>query len=234
MVETAILEIKDGKIFQNKNLILDQVNVRIENGEFVYLVGKTGSGKSSLLKTLYGELPLTEGTGNIVGYDLKKLKRRWIPFLRRKLGIVFQDFQLLPDRTVEENLKFVMKATGWKDKNKMTARILELLERVGLSGKENKLPHQLSGGEQQRVSIARALINDPVLILADEPTGNLDPETSEEILRLLFEISNSGRAVLMATHDYTIMEKFPFRTLKTENGKLNDVQHAAFFNPLRP
>jgi cell division transport system ATP-binding protein len=234
MVETAILEIKDGKIFQNKNLILDQVNVRIENGEFVYLVGKTGSGKSSLLKTLYGELPLTEGTGNIVGYDLKKLKRRLIPFLRRKLGIVFQDFQLLPDRTVEENLKFVMKATGWKDKNKMAARILELLERVGLSGKENKLPHQLSGGEQQRVSIARALINDPVLILADEPTGNLDPETSEEILRLLFEISNSGRAVLMATHDYTIMEKFPFRTLKTENGKLNDVQHAAFFNPLRP
>jgi cell division transport system ATP-binding protein len=234
MVANAILEIKDGKIFQNKNLILDQVNVRIENGEFVYLVGKTGSGKSSLLKTLYGELPLTDGTGNIVGYDLKKLKRRWIPFLRRKLGIVFQDFQLLPDRTVEENLKFVMKATGWKDKNKMTARILELLERVGLSGKENKLPHQLSGGEQQRVSIARALINDPVLILADEPTGNLDPETSEEILRLLFEISNSGRAVLMATHDYTIMEKFPFRTLKTENGKLNDVQHAAFFNPLRP
>lgn len=234
MVETAILEIKDGKIFQNKNLILDQVNVGIENGEFVYLVGKTGSGKSSLLKTLYGELPLTEGAGNIVGHDLKKLKRRQIPFLRRKLGIVFQDFQLLPDRTVEENLKFVMKATGWKDKKKMAARVLELLERVGLTGKENKLPHQLSGGEQQRVSIARALINDPVLILADEPTGNLDPETSEEILRLLFEISSSGRAVLMATHDYTIMEKFPFRTLKTENGKLNEIQHAAFFNPLRP
>lgn len=234
MEETAILEIKDGKILQNKNLILDQVTVRIGKGEFVYLVGKTGSGKSSLLKTLYGELPLMEGTGEIVGHDLKKLKRRQIPYLRRKLGIVFQDFQLLPDRTVEENLKFVMKATGWKDKKKMAAKILELLERVGLSGKENKLPHQLSGGEQQRVSIARALINDPVLILADEPTGNLDPETSEEILKLLFEISNSGRAVLMATHDYTIMEKFPFRTLKTENGRLNEVQHAAFFNPLRP
>lgn len=234
MENPAILEIKNGKIFQNKNLILDQVNVTIGAGEFVYLVGKTGSGKSSLLKTLYGELPLHEGEGGIVGYDLKKLKRRQIPYLRRKIGIVFQDFQLLPDRSVEDNLKFVMKATAWKDKNKMTAKVKELLERVSLNGKEQKLPHQLSGGEQQRVAIARALINDPMLILADEPTGNLDPETSEEILKLLFEISKNGRAVLMATHDYTIMEKFPFRTLKTENGKLNDVQHAAFFNPLRP
>jgi cell division transport system ATP-binding protein len=234
MENPAILEIKNGKIYQNKNLILDQVNVTIGAGEFVYLVGKTGSGKSSLLKTLYGELPLNDGEGTIVGYDLKKLKRKNIPYLRRKIGIVFQDFQLLPDRSVEENLKFVMKATAWKDKKKITDKVKELLERVSLTGKEQKLPHQLSGGEQQRVSIARALINDPVLILADEPTGNLDPETSEEILKLLFEISKNGRAVLMATHDYTIMEKFPFRTLKTENGKLNDVQHAAFFNPLRP
>jgi cell division transport system ATP-binding protein len=234
MENPAILEIKNGKIYQNKNLILDQVNVTIGAGEFVYLVGKTGSGKSSLLKTLYGELPLNDGEGSIVGYDLKKLKRKHIPYLRRKIGIVFQDFQLLPDRSVEENLKFVMKATAWKDKKKITDKVKELLERVSLTGKEQKLPHQLSGGEQQRVSIARALINDPVLILADEPTGNLDPETSEEILKLLFEISKNGRAVLMATHDYTIMEKFPFRTLKTENGKLNDVQHAAFFNPLRP
>lgn len=234
MENPAILEIKNGKIYQNKNLILDQVNVTIGAGEFVYLVGKTGSGKSSLLKTLYGELPLNDGEGTIVGYDLKKLKRKHIPYLRRKIGIVFQDFQLLPDRSVEENLKFVMKATAWKDKKKITDKVKELLERVSLTGKEQKLPHQLSGGEQQRVSIARALINDPVLILADEPTGNLDPETSEEILKLLFEISKNGRAVLMATHDYTIMEKFPFRTLKTENGKLNDVQHAAFFNPLRP
>lgn len=234
MGEQVILEIIDGKIYQNKNLILDSVNLKVCSGEFVYLIGKTGSGKSSLLRTLYGDLHLSEGDGNIVGFGLKKLKRRQIPYLRRKIGIVFQDFQLLPDRSVADNLKFVMKATGWKDKKAMENRIQELLDRVVLAGKGDKMPHQLSGGEQQRVSIARALINDPELILADEPTGNLDPETSEEILKLLFQISKNGRAVLMATHDYTIMEKFPFRTVKTEDHRVIEMQHASFFNPLNP
>lgn len=234
MGEQVILEIIDGKIYQNKNLILDSVNLKVCSGEFVYLIGKTGSGKSSLLRTLYGDLHLSEGDGNIVGFGLKKLKRRQIPYLRRKIGIVFQDFQLLPDRSVADNLKFVMKATGWKDKKAMENRIQELLDRVVLAGKGEKMPHQLSGGEQQRVSIARALINDPELILADEPTGNLDPETSEEILKLLFQISKNGRAVLMATHDYTIMEKFPFRTVKTEDHRVIEMQHASFFNPLNP
>lgn len=234
MDQHVILEINNGKIYQNKNLILEEVNLKVCSGEFVYLIGKTGSGKSSLLRTLYGDLHLTEGDGNIVGFGLKKLKRRQIPYLRRKIGIVFQDFQLLPDRSVADNLKFVMKATGWKDKKTMENRVQELLDRVVLSGKGEKMPHQLSGGEQQRVSIARALINDPELILADEPTGNLDPETSEEILKLLFQISKNGRAVLMATHDYTIMEKFPFRTVKTENHRVIEMQHASFFNPLNP
>lgn len=202
------------------NLVLKDVNLTINKGEFVYLIGKTGSGKSSLLKTLYGELPLKEGSGEVATFGLPKLKRKKIPFLRRKLGIVFQDFQLLGDRTINENLIFVMKATGWKDKKEIKARAEEVLNRVGLATKGFKYPHELSGGEQQRVAIARALVNDPDLILADEPTGNLDPETSDKIIELLIEISNNGRAILMATHDYKIMEKFPARTIKCEEGKL--------------
>jgi len=202
------------------NLVLKDVNLTIEKGEFVYLIGKTGSGKSSLLKTLYGELPLKEGTGAVAGFELPKLKRKKIPFLRRKLGIVFQDFQLLGDRSINDNLFFVMKATGWKDKKLIKARAEEVLDRVGLSSKGFKFPHELSGGEQQRVAIARALVNDPDLILADEPTGNLDPETSDKIIELLLEISRNGRAILMATHDYKIMEKFQARTIKCEEGKL--------------
>jgi cell division transport system ATP-binding protein len=202
------------------NLVLKDVNLTINKGEFVYLIGKTGSGKSSLLKTLYGELPLKEGSGEVASFGLPKLKRKKIPFLRRKLGIVFQDFQLLGDRTINENLIFVMKATGWKDKKEIKARAEEVLNRVGLATKGFKYPHELSGGEQQRVAIARALVNDPDLILADEPTGNLDPETSDKIIELLIEISNNGRAILMATHDYKIMEKFPARTIKCEEGKL--------------
>lgn len=209
------------------NLVLKDVNLTINKGEFVYLIGKTGSGKSSLLKTLYGELPLKEGSGEVATFGLPKLKRKKIPFLRRKLGIVFQDFQLLGDRTINENLIFVMKATGWKDKKEIKARAEEVLNRVGLATKGFKYPHELSGGEQQRVAIARALVNDPDLILADEPTGNLDPETSDKIIELLIEISNNGRAILMATHDYKIMEKFPARTIKCEEGKLLEEQPTA-------
>ena len=209
------------------NLVLKDVNLTINKGEFVYLIGKTGSGKSSLLKTLYGELPLKEGSGEVATFGLPKLKRKKIPFLRRKLGIVFQDFQLLGDRTINENLIFVMKATGWKDKKEIKARAEEVLNRVGLATKGFKYPHELSGGEQQRVAIARALVNDPDLILADEPTGNLDPETSDKSIELLIEISNNGRAILMATHDYKIMEKFPARTIKCEEGKLLEEQPTA-------
>ena len=202
------------------NQVVKDVNLTIREGEFVYLIGKTGSGKSTLLKTLYGELPLKEGKGTVASFELSSLKRKKIPFLRRKLGIVFQDFQLLSDRTVSDNLLFVMKATGWKDKKEMKQRVETVLDRVGLNTKGFKYPHELSGGEQQRVAIARALINDPSLILADEPTGNLDPETSDNIINLLREISENGRAVLMATHDYKIMEKFTARTLKCEDGQL--------------
>jgi cell division transport system ATP-binding protein len=190
-------------------------------GEFVYLIGKTGSGKSSLLKLLYGELPLTDGSGQVAGFELKGLVKNRIHLLRRKLGIVFQDFQLLPDRDVRSNLEFVLAATGWKDRATMTTRMDEVLNAVGLATKGFKMPHELSGGEQQRVVIARALLNHPDLILADEPTGNLDPETSEGILRLLFEISKRGTAVLMVTHNYSLIEKFPARTLKCEGGKVN-------------
>jgi cell division transport system ATP-binding protein len=212
-----IIDVNSAKVFQKKNLILQDVNLQIEKGEFVYLIGKTGSGKSSLLKTFYGDLPLLDGEAQVCEFDLKTIKRRKIPFLRRKLGIVFQDFQLLSDRSVTDNLKFVLKATGWKDKSKMDSRINEVLENVGLATKGFKFPHELSGGEQQRVVIARALLNEPDLILADEPTGNLDPETSEEIMKLLFDISKKGKAIVMATHDFHLMDKFKSRTIKCEN-----------------
>lgn len=217
-----IVDISSATIFQQDNQVLQNVNIRIDSGEFVYLIGKTGSGKSSLLKTLYGELPLKQGNATVVDFDLNTIKRNKIPFLRRKLGIVFQDFQLLTDRNVFDNLKFVLTATGWNDKLKMDERINEVLTSVGLATKGFKFPHELSGGEQQRVVIARAMLNEPDLILADEPTGNLDPETSEEIMRLLVDISKKGKAILMATHDFHLMEKFPSRTLKCENGVVID------------
>lgn len=218
----SIIKLEKISIFQKHNLVLSNVNLNIDKGEFVYLVGKTGSGKSSLLKTLYGDLTLNEGSAIVAGFDLKKLKRKEIPFLRRKLGIVFQDFQLLTDRTVNDNLMFVLKATGWKNKDEMQKRIQEVLEKVNLATKGFKMPHELSGGEQQRIAIARALLNNPELILADEPTGNLDPETSEDIMRLLIDISKNGRAVLIATHDIMMFQKFPSRTLKCESGKILD------------
>jgi len=216
----TIIELENISVFQREVLILSQVNVRIERGEFVYLIGKTGSGKSSLLQTIYADLPVKEGAGTVAGFQLEKIKTRDIPFLRRKLGIVFQDFQLLTDRSVAENMHFVMRSTGWKDKRKMEERTLEVLEKVGLGTKGFKLTTQLSGGEQQRVAIARALINDPEIILADEPTGNLDPDTSHGIMNLLFDISKTGRAVLMATHNYSLFKEFPARTLVCEQGKV--------------
>jgi cell division transport system ATP-binding protein len=205
-------------VFQNDNLILANVSLTVIRGEFVYLIGRTGSGKSSLLKTLYAELPVKTGTAGVAGFDLRKIRRKEIPFLRRKLGIVFQDFQLMMDRSVNENLLFVMHATGWKDKHLISKRMKEVLAKVSLETKGNKMPHQLSGGEQQRVAIARALVNDPEIILADEPTGNLDPESSEGIISLMMDISRTGRAVLMATHNYGMFEKYPARTLKCEQG----------------
>jgi cell division transport system ATP-binding protein len=220
MTDAPVLQLEAAHIYQGPHLVLSDVNMTIRNGQFVYLIGETGSGKSSLLKTLYGDLPLTKGQGQIVGYDLIKLKEREIPFLRRKLGIVFQDFQLLTDRSVFKNLEFVLKATGWKDKSKIENKINDVLKKVGMVTKSHKMPYQLSGGEQQRVAIARALLNDPILILADEPTGNLDPGTSEEIMILLTEICKSGTAIFMVTHDYSIILKFPSHTLKCEGGKI--------------
>jgi cell division transport system ATP-binding protein len=209
-------------IFQDDRPIVGNLSVEVNSGEFVYLLGKTGSGKSSFFKTIYGDLALDNGTAFVCGFDLLNLKPREIPFLRRKLGIVFQDFQLLSDRSVYDNLKFVMKATGWNEDLKIKARISDVLKKVSLEGKENKKPHELSGGEQQRVSIARALVNNPEVILADEPTGNLDPQTSEEILILLKQIAESGTAVIFATHDMLVYNKFPSRTLLFENGKVED------------
>jgi cell division transport system ATP-binding protein len=216
----VIIELKECLIWQQDHLVLSNVNLSVGKGEFMYLVGKVGSGKTSLIKTINAQIPLKEGTGIIAGYNLSKIRAREIPFLRRKLGIVFQDFQLLIDRSVHDNLEFVLKATGWKNKNEIDTRIGEVLEKVGLGLKGYKMPHQLSGGEQQRVVIGRALLNDPDIILADEPTGNLDPETSEGIVRLLIDISKTGRAVIVATHNYTILKRFPSRTMKCEDGKL--------------
>ncbi|TAL46333.1 MAG: ATP-binding cassette domain-containing protein [Chitinophagaceae bacterium] len=219
----SIIELKHANIYQGGHLILQEVNLEIAKGEFVYLVGKTGTGKSSLLKTLYGELPLTEGEGTVVGYDLRKLDWKQLPYLRRNLGVVFQEFQLLTDRNVNENLRFVLTATGWKDKKLMDEKIMDVLDKVGLKAKGFKMPYELSGGEQQRVDVARALLNSPKLILADEPTGNLDPETSDEIMNLLFHISKDyGAAIVMASHDYIVVQKFPARMIRTERGRVID------------
>ena len=220
----VIIELINCTIWQQDHLVLTNVNLSVSKGEFIYLVGRVGSGKSSLIKTLNAQIPLREGIGLVAGYNLSKIKRREIPYLRRKIGIVFQDFQLLIDRSVNENLEFVLKATGWKNNNEIDTRIGEVLEKVGLGLKGYKMPHQLSGGEQQRVVIGRALLNDPDIILADEPTGNLDPETSAGIIKLLTDISKTGRAVVVATHNYTLLKKFSARTLKCDGGKLIEVK----------
>ncbi|HVV55244.1 MAG TPA: ATP-binding cassette domain-containing protein [Mucilaginibacter sp.] len=228
MIGNSIIKLSGVDIFQQKHLVLSNVKLHVDKGDFVWLIGQTGSGKSSLLKVIYCDLPIGSGEGHVCGYELKNIQSKDIPFLRRKLGIVFQDFQLLTDRTVEQNLEFVMKATGWTDKKLIAERSLDVLEKVGLRSKLKKMPHELSGGEQQRVVIARALINDPEVILADEPTGNLDPETSEEIVLLLKQISqSSGTAIVIATHDYHIIRTFPSRIIKCESGKVvEDVQIA--------
>jgi cell division transport system ATP-binding protein len=219
----SVLSLKNVTIYQEKNPVLTDVNIEVKHGEFLYLIGRTGSGKSSFLKTLYADLALIEGEGSVVDYDLNTLKENDIPYLRRKLGVVFQDFKLLSDRNVKENLLFVLKATGWTAKEEMDVKIEEVLDKVGMKGFASKMPHQLSGGEQQRVGIARALLNDPELILADEPTGNLDPQTSVEIMEVLRKINANGKTILMATHDYALVLKYPSKTLKFEGGKMFEV-----------
>jgi len=222
-MSNTVLELKNAAIYQRESLILSEVDVEVNKGDFVYLIGKTGTGKSSFMKTLYGDLPLTEGEGTIVDYNLRTLKEKDIPFLRRKLGVVFQDFKLLTDRNIKENLLFVLKATGWKDQKAMEHKIDEVLDKVGMKSKGFKYPYQLSGGEQQRVAIARALLNDPELILADEPTGNLDPQTSVEVMEVLQDISKNGKTILMATHDYALLLKYPSKTLKCDGQRVFEV-----------
>lgn len=219
----VVLQLKNASIFQGGNLVLADINFEMSKGDFVYLIGKTGTGKSSFMKTLYGDLELTEGEGSIVDFNLTTLTEREIPFLRRKLGVVFQDFKLLNDRTVNANLEFVLRATGWKDKVEIQTKIEDVLDRVGMKSKGFKFPYELSGGEQQRIAIARALLNDPQLILADEPTGNLDPQTSIEVMEVLQELNKKGHTILMATHDYALLLKYPSKTLKCDENKVYEV-----------
>ncbi|MDP5093759.1 MAG: ATP-binding cassette domain-containing protein, partial [Polaribacter sp.] len=222
-MENAVLHLENANIYQGDSLVLSNVNLTINKGDFYYMIGKTGSGKSSLMKTLYSDIPLQEGKGTVVGFDLENLKDKNIPYLRRKIGIVFQDFKLLTDRSVFGNLEFVLKATGWKNKEDINQKINEVLEKVGMQSKASKKAYELSGGEQQRVAIARALLNDPELILADEPTGNLDPKTSLEVMELLNKIHQSGKTILMATHDYQLIVKYKHKTLKVEASEVFEV-----------
>ena len=223
-MSTAIIRLKDAKIYQKDHLVLSKVSFELQSGDFIYLIGKTGTGKSSLLKTLYGDLLLQEGVGEVVGFDLTCLKEKEIPYLRRGIGVVFQDFQLLSDRTVNDNLSFVLRATGWDDKDKINNRVQEVLTQVNMGQKGYKMPHELSGGEQQRVSIARAILNEPELIIADEPTGNLDPETSREIMTLLKGIQEKGKAIFMATHDYSLIHDFPSKMIRCAKGTILPVE----------
>lgn len=220
MSESVIIKLENATIRQSDNIVLKDINLEVNQGEFVYIIGKVGSGKTSLIKTLYADLPLSQGNGSVAGYNLPGIKSKQVPFLRRKIGIVFQDFKLLTDRNIQQNLKFVLKATGWKNNKDIDRRVVEVLDKVNMTNKGYKMPHELSGGEQQRVVIARALLNSPDIILADEPTGNLDPETSDDLARLLMEISRNGRTVLMATHQHDLLDRFPARTIKCDSERL--------------